>query len=237
MSRKSKKCRKMNPGIILSNPVINEELYEINENIGIDDADLKGNCPSKLYWPIYSYDPDGGNVIVENDIDYFPEIDEIKNSYYCIRNWLKKRSGKKLLRNGDFWTRFFTSQEAYIVDRFFSVDEYERLIDLMCEKITFSLNAVSILCLNHFEEVQSRNNTRNGKEEDIQVVVKIFNMKKSEGTMFEIHDRFVLLDDQIWHFGGTVGGVNLHLTAYSSGWKDCDGKFKEYLNEIITKMQ
>lgn len=45
-------------------------------------------------------------------------------------------------------------------------------------------------------------------------------MENVKGTFFEIHDRFVLLDDEIWHFGGAVGGVNLHLTAYSRGWID-----------------
>ena len=47
---------------------------------------------------------------------------------------------------------------------------------------------------------------------------------------FEIHDRFALLDEEIWHFGWTVCGVGHTLNAYSRGWNDRNGKFKDYLN-------
>lgn len=115
---------------------------------------------------------------------------------------------------------FFYESGGIYRRSFFSIDEYESLFDLMCEQVTSSLNTISILCLNHFNEIKSRNRNRNGKEENIQVIVNIFNMENVKGTFFEIHDRFVLLDDEIWHFGGAVGGVNLHQTAYSRGWID-----------------
>lgn len=236
MSNKSNKRGKMNPNKTLLKPVMDEG-FEIDEIVETGETDLKCNRYPKLYWPIYDYDPTRENVMIEKDMDYFPGIVEIKNSFYCAQNWLRQRDRKILRRDGDFWRCFFTSQEAYIVDRFFSIDEYESLFDLMCEQVTSSLNMISILCLNHFNEIKSRNRNRNGKKEDIQVIVNVFNMENVEGTFFEIHDRFVLLDDEIWHFGGTVGGVNLHLTAYSRGWIDRDRRFKGYLNEIITKRQ
>lgn len=233
---KNDKRAKMNPNVTLLKPVMNE-VFETDEIVEADETGLKSNRYPKLYWPTYNYDSTGENAIVEKDMDYFPGIEGIKNSFFCAQSWLGIKDRKKLRRDGDFWSCFFTSQEAYIVDRFFSVDEYESLIDLMCEQVISTLNTVFILCLNHFNEVKIRNRTRNGKEADIQVVVKVINMGKAESPIFEIHDRFVLLDDEIWHFGGTVGGVNLHLTAYSRGWTDHAGRFKDYLNAIITKGQ
>ena len=64
--------------------------------------------------------------------------------------------------------------------------------------------------------------------------VVAFNVAElSQRGGFGLHDRFVLIDDEIWHFGWTVGGIEPLLTAYSGGWKDHDGTFKRYLNDMI----
>lgn len=33
-----------------------------------------------------------------------------------------------------------------------------------------------------------------------------------------LHDRFAILDNELWHFGHTVGGYETSLTAVSRGW-------------------
>ncbi|EJM18911.1 hypothetical protein PMI21_01882 [Pseudomonas sp. GM18] len=33
-----------------------------------------------------------------------------------------------------------------------------------------------------------------------------------------IHDRFAIIDDELWHFGATVGGFHRHVNAASRGW-------------------
>ena len=33
-----------------------------------------------------------------------------------------------------------------------------------------------------------------------------------------IHDRFAIIDDELWHFGGTTGGFHASVTAASRGW-------------------
>lgn len=38
-------------------------------------------------------------------------------------------------------------------------------------------------------------------------------------TKFDfIHDRFAIIDDELWHFGGTVGGFHASVSAASRGW-------------------
>lgn len=34
-----------------------------------------------------------------------------------------------------------------------------------------------------------------------------------------IHDRFAVIDDELWHFGGTVGGFHSKVSAASRGWR------------------
>ncbi|MGH3630583.1 MAG: hypothetical protein ACRDRL_24470 [Sciscionella sp.] len=33
-----------------------------------------------------------------------------------------------------------------------------------------------------------------------------------------VHDRFAIVDDELWHFGATVGGLHSKLNAASRGW-------------------
>lgn len=39
------------------------------------------------------------------------------------------------------------------------------------------------------------------------------------GTLFPyVHDRFAIIDDELWHFGATVGGLHNDLNAATRGW-------------------
>ncbi len=42
-----------------------------------------------------------------------------------------------------------------------------------------------------------------------------FNLKD---LIYEIHDRFAIIDNELWHFGATVGGLHPGLSAASRGW-------------------
>ncbi len=37
-----------------------------------------------------------------------------------------------------------------------------------------------------------------------------------------IHDRFAIVDDELWHFGATVGGFHTSVNAASRGWDAVD---------------
>ena len=37
-----------------------------------------------------------------------------------------------------------------------------------------------------------------------------------------IHDRFAIIDDELWHFGATVGGFHASVSAASRGWRASD---------------
>ena len=37
-----------------------------------------------------------------------------------------------------------------------------------------------------------------------------------------IHDRFAIIDDELWHFGATVGGFHSQVSAATRGWRASD---------------
>jgi hypothetical protein len=54
--------------------------------------------------------------------------------------------------------------------------------------------------------------------------------------MPKVHDRFALVDDELWHFGGTVGAVdNQGLSAVSRGWFSEGERFATLFNQGISR--
>lgn len=47
-----------------------------------------------------------------------------------------------------------------------------------------------------------------------------------------IHDRFAIVDDELWHFGATVGGFHADVSAASRGWRAADHGAIEFFEEI-----
>lgn len=47
-----------------------------------------------------------------------------------------------------------------------------------------------------------------------------------------IHDRFAIVDDELWHFGATVGGLHASVNAASRGWRAEDHGAIEFFEEI-----
>lgn len=50
-----------------------------------------------------------------------------------------------------------------------------------------------------------------------------------------LHDRFVLFDGNIWHFGASAGGMHAGLTAYSGPWEDSNKSLETLLETIVRK--
>lgn len=47
-----------------------------------------------------------------------------------------------------------------------------------------------------------------------------------------VHDRFAIIDDELWHFGGTVGGFHSRVSAASRGWRAADHGAIHFFEEI-----
>ncbi len=81
------------------------------------------------------------------------------------------------------------------------------------------------------QRAQEINNypARRGKECRIEV-----RMHLTHRNCNFIHDRFAIIDDELWHFGGTAGGFQASVSAASRGWRAADhgaiGFFEEIWN-------
>lgn len=47
-----------------------------------------------------------------------------------------------------------------------------------------------------------------------------------------IHDRFAIIDDELWHFGATVGGFHSKVSAASRGWRAKDHNAINFFEDI-----
>lgn len=46
------------------------------------------------------------------------------------------------------------------------------------------------------------------------------------------HDRFAIIDDELWHWGANVGGTHHHVNAYSRGWSAADTEAISYFERL-----
>jgi len=59
-----------------------------------------------------------------------------------------------------------------------------------------------------------------------------FNLK----TNFNyIHDRFAIIDNDLWHFGSTVGGLHWRLSAATRGWPAEDHGAVQFFDDVWTE--
>jgi hypothetical protein len=174
----------------------------------------------KILWPSAIHYGDNGG----SDSARFPPIDAIK-----IR--LAASPPEPLLA--------FTDAARSAQDRILILDDYlfkpkdgqslqsryDKILDWFPDRLV--ANDVRILTKSRGHESE-RNSIRrqfaeraaaindSSRDRDGKVTVTI---KFSLGTEFPyVHDRYAIVDDELWHFGATVGGLHEALNAVTRGW-------------------
>jgi hypothetical protein len=54
----------------------------------------------------------------------------------------------------------------------------------------------------------------------------------SDAAFPHLHDRFAIVDDELWHFGATVGGGHPNLNAASRGWSVAATRALDFFEEV-----
>jgi hypothetical protein len=54
----------------------------------------------------------------------------------------------------------------------------------------------------------------------------------SDAAFPHLHDRFAIVDDELWHFGATVGGGHPNLNAASRGWSVASTRALDFFEEV-----
>ncbi len=136
----------------------------------------------------------------------FPSIND--NSIWgndiniCSKDYAKNFNKYKIAK--EFWLKFKNSTNIIIIDDYFHKIPIEYISECLSNDATLTIYTGR-------EITKIRNNLQQieGK------TIILFQTKKK----LKIHDRYAILDDELFHFGSTVGGYEDHFTAYTCGWK------------------
>jgi hypothetical protein len=59
----------------------------------------------------------------------------------------------------------------------------------------------------------------------------------SKLNRFEAHDRFAIVDQELWHFGADVGGAHPGITMSSRGWSADETEAVRFFDQVWTQMK
>lgn len=114
----------------------------------------------------------------------------------------------------------------------FSKIQYERLYrELRALKKTLDVEPkrIRIYC-NHDAEKEIKEIHEKKEKQHISLYRKFKVTIKVFKDSYWIHDRFAIMDQEIWHFGAAVGGMHGSLSALSRGWKDEGNALRDYFD-------
>ncbi|MDP2501399.1 hypothetical protein BCT47_23505 [Vibrio splendidus] len=192
----------------------------------------------EILWPAQQ----GFGNLRNGDLTKFPEMEAI----------ISRKHAEKINPLQTFWATFSSAQERlWIIDPYFFnpeknkgsrqdrikfvIDQLHETLDAYDIKIitkshnTITNKNVDDDILRQFKEhVLLLNGFRVKGQEKCNIDIK-FNLT----TNFDhIHDRFAIIDDELWHFGATVGGFHSQVSAASRGWDASEHGAIEFFNLV-----
>ncbi|HDR8972668.1 hypothetical protein [Burkholderia vietnamiensis] len=145
-----------------------------------------------------------------------------------------RRDNGLLLGSKVFWEAFRRSRLVILFDRHSDRKLLHRLRDELDPGRTRSLQTLIVLT-GKDDKIYCASLAKNIQE----VLLKGSPLKfhyiegmESSKSPFP-HDRFAVTDGEFWHFGGSVGSVELCLTGFSRGWKAKDLGVKEFIEATL----
>lgn len=184
-----------------------------------------------------------GNPHPTSDSDRFPRLEAIRARY----------SAKVLKALDAFALAMVDAQHrVWILDGYLlqpDVGSAEARIELLCDwmPVGFAANDVKLLTRSQtpavdaeheraFAEHARRVNEHVVKRSTDLVIQTKFTLARYYGY---VHDRFAIIDDELWHFGAAVAGLHRELSATTRGWhvNDCDAErfFQEAWNADLNE--
>jgi hypothetical protein len=165
------------------------------------------------------------NYIGAEDLRRFPEQHERS----------ARRNQNLLLGSTEFRRALRTASRLWILDQYFDL--------LAAEPLKESLQDTNIkdLRINGMRDVTAQNvsdiqgdfteilraSARGFYEPEVSWRDDLW--RKTEITL---HDRFAIVDEELWHFGATVGGSHRSINAFSCGWSVKETFAEEYFLDL-----
>lgn len=199
-------------------------VVEVNEPESISSP-----TPPKLIWPNFTFDGFKQRY-EESDMYQFPNQCIITTNNRLFNQ--NKNENNTYLGCKEFWQSFRSARIIYIIDKKFDPVCFKRV-----EK-----------------EIETAQKCHDYKDQQVKIFTSLSGEFKKTGQHKEIgtasisiffidknaliHDRFVLMDNEIWHCGATIGGMHASLNALSGGWPDvgnCMRNYCEYLAKELSR--
>lgn len=184
-----------------------------------EKIDICSNAP-ELYWPVCEYKYDGHLAINANI--RCPDYAELKQSCLTAPKFkdMDDKEPEDFPQAGfsRFWEGLAKAESAYILDSYFTDDNLDKV--LVRELIRLRKGATQ----QALDLVIFSSGTNLGKRaSDMQQRLRNHNIKKCTIKIYPfdrsiLHDRFALLDEDLWHFGVSIGGFYGGLHAISGPW-------------------
>lgn len=189
---------------------------------------------TELIWPLFKYDNYNPGHIIEVDSFTFPQISDLMIS----RNlFLQEREKNRYLGCKKYWDTFRCAKYITIVDKHFSELCLQRIHNELCDIYSKNIfdnfsKDVYICCNNEYDNVCKlykkikKDNPNIYNDDNLKICIKFFQPD------WHIHDRFTIMDGDIWHCGATIGGMHADLNALSHGWPDVGDKMYNFFREV-----
>lgn len=182
----------------------------------------------KLRWP--SFD----NSCSMSDLDRFPSFHEEINRYAA----------------GEFgaWSEGFLSAVRGASSRVWLVDGFLLKIDAFARGHFFGVFD-NVLRQTSAQDIRLLTSNKDGHKEQVKQLTELQDARRApprnEPFTIEVrllrgarsgtrlpHDRFAVIDDELWHWGANVGGTHHEINAFSHGWSANDTLAIEYFERL-----
>ena len=189
----------------------------------------KPSSPQKIFEPELIWPSICPKDYTESDSGRVPQGDLISYRYTA---W---KTSENFFGSKSFDFEVKSASEVYFVDNHVDADSMTSIVERLSENRF--LNKLFILIGSHDKSEVYELFQYLLKELDDNGCKGDFELKQSlDSNKFPyIHDRFALIDGELWHCGATVGGVHPGLNALSRGWNGCENRFLEFFQEIWEK--
>lgn len=179
---------------------------------------------TQLFWPTHIFEK---TVITTEDRIECPTHACVIDSYRYFRK------AKPLPSSKIFWKAFREATIVYFTDRYFIKDGIheillEEILQAKEERRRTPQNIVIFSDVCDKSTLQSNIQHKFGINNIKECIIEILSFPNN----YNIHDRFALFDDNIWHCGATIGGTHGAFHAISGPWKDIDGRMGELFGKM-----
>lgn len=158
-----------------------------------------------------------------------PYRDELRHHFPCFNAIMARRAAPIVRLVEEFEKAISTAQQVWIIDKhLFSADgqkpDHSRRVNKVVDWFyTEDIQTVKILTGHHslqkeiekiFDELKHVVTEGRAKHAPPITIELSFALRDADC----IHDRFAIIDNELWHFGATVGGFHRDVNAVSRGW-------------------